>query len=80
MVREDGVKAYDYTDGMDVFLERNSRVVPTPERFENIDLQDKKPFRFSFEKLQNYIGIALTQGLDASIWWARWGSNPRPTD
>jgi hypothetical protein len=64
MVCEDGVTAYEYTDGMDVFLERNPRVVPMPERFENIDLQDKKSFRFSFEKLQNYIGIAFAQGLD----------------
>ena len=64
MVCEDGVTAYEYTDGMDVFLERNPRVVPMPERFENIDLQDRNPFRFSFEKLQNYIGIAFAQGLD----------------
>lgn len=64
MVCEDGVTAYEYTDGMDVFLERNPRVVPIPERFENIDLQDRNPFRFSFEKLQNYIGIAFAQGLD----------------
>ena len=64
MVFEDGVTAYEYTEGMEVFLERNPKVVPMPEQFKNSDLQDEKPSRFSFGNLQNYIGSAFAQGLD----------------
>ena len=64
MVFEDGVTAYEYTDGMEFFLEQNPQVVPMAGQFKNIDLQDEKPSRFSIEKLQNYIGSAFAQGLD----------------
>ncbi len=64
MVFEDGVAAYEYTDGMEVFLEGNLRVVPMPERFENIGLQDAKSSKVSLGGLRKCIGVAFAWGLD----------------
>ena len=64
MLFEDGVTAYEYTDGMEVLLEGNPQVVPMPERFEGTALRDAKPSKFSLGGLGNHIGIAFAQGLD----------------
>ncbi len=64
MLFEDGVAAYEFTDGMEFLLEGNPHVGSMPELFGGTALRNAKPSEFSLGGLSDHVGVAYAQGLD----------------